>query len=158
MELQENVAERKAALGERVKERILNLAANVSNRLDAVVGRMQNIIDRTDSRIEKLKERGVDTTEAEAHLVDAQDAIDAAVIELLTIDTIVTNAVTSEDPRASWQIAKTEYLTIKENIKASHTALRATIISLKAATAEYTDGLSDDAPEEAESPTEDASE
>jgi uncharacterized membrane protein YccC len=110
--------------------------AAIINRLDAATARMQNIIDRINSRIEKLSERGVDTTEAERHMTNAQDAVDAALVQLAGIDAVVNQAVTSEDPRGSWQDAKTEFLAIKETLRSAHESLRSAVAALKEAVAE----------------------
>lgn len=147
-EIQNNIAERREALSERSKERIVNLAANVSNRLDAAVERMQNIIDRINTRIAKLQDRGVDTSEAESHMNDAQDAVDAAKAQLENIDTVVSEAVTAEDPRTAWQNAKTEFLAIKENIKSAHASLRLAVSALKAAVVEVQNDTDDTDEEE----------
>ena len=144
-EFQEKSAERKAELSDRIQERIINLAANLSNRLDAAAERMQNIIDRIDSRITKLNDRGVDTDAAERALADAQAAVDAALAGLAEIDRIVTDAITSNDPRTVWKTAKSAFLEIKENIKSAHSALRTTVEELKKAVAgaQSDNGVSD---------------
>jgi hypothetical protein len=79
-------------------------------------------------------------------LTEAQDAVDAAKAQLGTIDTMVSEAVTAEDPRTAWQRAKTQYLAIKESITSAHTSLRATVEALKVAI--------DQAQAEASEPTE----
>ena len=138
-QVQENVAERRAALAQRVQERVTNLAANLSNRLDAITARLENIITRIDSRIEKLKEFGIDTNAAEAELENAKAAVDAAKTELSNIDTLVNNAVTSEDPRTDWAEVKMVYLTVREHVRDAHESLRTTIALLKTAVASNDD-------------------
>ena len=144
-QVQENVAERRAALAQRVQERVTNLAANLSNRLDAITARLENIITRIDSRIEKLKESGIDTSAAEAELENAKAAVDAAKTELSNIDTLVNNAVTSEDPRTDWAEVKMVYLTVREHVRDAHESLRTTIALLKTAVAsnDGTQGVSE---------------
>ena len=138
-ERQTNIAERKAALEVRAQERITNLAANMSNRIDAITERIQNIIDRLDTRIVKLRELGLDPSEAEASLESAQDSLDAAISEISNIDVDVAAAVGSEDARAGWATVKEKYLSVRNHIKTAHTQLRATVAALKAAAVEMKD-------------------
>lgn len=132
-EVQQNITERRTALAKQIQERITNLAANLSNRLDAVTARLENIVNRLDARIAKLAERNIDTTAAAAELENAKAAIDAAKNALATIDTLVQNAVTSENPRADWATVKMTYLTVREHVKDAHESLRTTVALLKTA-------------------------
>ncbi len=132
-EIQENMTERRAALQEQAQKRIVNLAANLSNRLDAVTTRLDNITHRLESRIQKLNEQNIDTTAAAAELENAHASIDAAILALSNIDSLVNDAVGSENPREAWQTTKTTYMTIREHVMDARDSLRATVALLKEA-------------------------
>lgn len=142
---QEVREERRSQLAERAQARVTNLAANMSNRMDAMIVRFENVIGRLESRIEKLNERGVDTSEAESALESAKLSVDAAAAEIATIDSDVADAVGSEDARAGWAAVKEKYQSIRAHLKTAHTELRNTVAALKAAVADAVDtnGVSD---------------
>ena len=141
----EKKAERKAALQARTQERITNLAANVSNRMEAAIARIRQIINRMETRAESLSERGVDTYAAEAELRVASAHLDDAENSLSGIDSLVTDALSSESPREAWAPAREIFQSAKASIKASHQSLRNTIALLKEAvrTAKLGNGVSD---------------
>lgn len=143
-EVQAKRVERRAQLQERAQERITNLAANLSNRIEAAITRLQNIIDRLHSRIEKLKDLGVDTTEAEVILDSAQLSIDAAIAEISDIDERVAEVVGSEDVKTAWAETKAIYRNVSDQLKTARTELQATVAALKdaVATAELGRGAS----------------
>ena len=130
-EVQVEREERRAALSNRISERITNLAANISNKMDAAAARIQNIITRLDSRIDKLAEAGLDVSEATAALGSAQISLNAAVNNLATIDVTVQAAISSEDPRSSWTEVRTAYQNIREQLRTSHTEIKASVQALK---------------------------
>lgn len=144
-EMQIKATERRTALQARAQERITNLAANMSNRMDAVIERLQNITGRLETRITRLKELGVNTSDAEAALASARVSITAATSEIANIDTQVNAAVGSEDVKTSWQAVRTTFTNIRDHIKTAHTELRSCVSALKIAAAEAKDsrGVSD---------------
>lgn len=144
-ELQANADGRRAELQTRAQDRIINLSANISNAMDAAVIRLQNIVSRLHSRINKLKALGVDTTQAEASLQSAQDAIDSAINELSNIDEQVAEVVGSEDVKTAWAETKAVYLSVHNHLKTARSELRATVAALKEAIAatELNRGVSD---------------
>lgn len=135
--------ERRAALQERAQERLLNLAANMSNRMEAAIRRIDNVITRLESRIEKLKDTGVNTNEAEDHLATAKRYLTSASATLATIDTDVTQFITSNDPRAAWMRVKSIYESTRNDLRSAHQTLRDTVVSLGRAVAEYRSEQSD---------------
>jgi hypothetical protein len=144
-EIAENVAERREALTERIQERVTNLAANISNRLDAAVERLENISDRLTARIEKLNTNGINTTEAEEALANAEAAIALAKDLLSDIDELVADAIGSSDPQHAWQTVRETFVEIRGHITEAFGYLRDTVAALKEAVREAGDtgGVSD---------------
>lgn len=126
-------ADRQAALTEIRQQRVLNLAANISNRMEAAISRLFNIVERTEGRIAKLKLAGVDTTAAESKLREAAQLLASARAGLTNIDTLVSEATSSPEPKSAWQNVRNVYKETGTQIRASHQALRETIALLKQA-------------------------
>lgn len=127
--------ERTGSLNEVRQARILNLAANISNRMEAAITRLINITKRLNSRIEKQTALGINTNAATNKLVEANNLLTQASINLSNIDTLVYNATTSSEPRSSWQNVRTVYTETAQLIRRAHLALRDTIALLKNPTA-----------------------
>ena len=122
-----------AVLTRRIQERIINLAANISNRFDGLIARLENIANRLQKRIDKERAEGYDMSAAEASLTTARSELTAAKEQMRDIDTSVLGAVGSVDPRGEWRVVRVQFLTARDHIKASHAALRETILNLKGA-------------------------
>ena len=133
-EILTNQAERRATLTERAQTRIMNLAANISNRMEAALRRLKNVSARMNTRLDLLAERGVAVDAARIQLQVAEAEIASAYQTLTDIDTLVTNAVTSENPRQSWETVRTTYASARDDIRAAHQALREVLVLTKAAT------------------------
>ena len=141
-DIEEKQEERRAALTERAQERITNLAANMSNRIDAAIARLTKIHDRIESRSEKLALEGVDTTAAQVALGDAQTALGEAAAIIGNIDSLVAEAVGSENPRAGWGVVKSTFQAAAVEIRTAHQHLRAAVAALKEAVAQRGEGVS----------------
>jgi exonuclease VII small subunit len=144
-EIQTNIAERQATLQKNAQQRITNLAANISNRMEAAIRRIENVILRLESRIEKLRAQGVATEEASRALAAARTDIERARQTLATIDTDVRAAVTSNDPRTTWERVRAIYQTTHGFIRSAHQNIRIAIDALKQAvrTTSETNGAPD---------------
>lgn len=136
-------AERHGTLSEIRQQRIINLAANISNRMDAAVDRLYAIVARLESRITKIAASGIDTSEATRNLQQAAASLATAKSLLSTIDERVSEATFSEEPLAKWSELRQYYQDIGQEVRAAHTALRATVAALKAALATTTPGVSE---------------
>lgn len=132
--------EKRGALSEATQVRVINLAANVSNRVDAAVRRLTNITNRLDSRIQKLAAQGVNTSDAEMYLANAQTTLANISARMNTIDTVVYDSVTSESPRQTWQSVKALFSGVRGDLFAAQEALRAAVAALKQATQEAESG------------------
>jgi len=124
------VAERRATLEARAQERLLNLAANMSNRMEAVIRRMNNVVARLESRIEKIAATGVDTSAATANVETAKGHLNSAATTLATIDSDVTDFITSNDPHTAWQRVRSIFESARTDLRQAHQALRAAVVSL----------------------------
>lgn len=120
-----------SALTEANQKRITNLSANISNRLDAVVARLFNIITRIESRIILLKQQGFNTSNSESELRNATAKLVNAKNLLTKIDTLVLEAVTSEQPYTSWQTVRIHYEEIMQLIREAYASLKETVTLLK---------------------------
>lgn len=130
-ERQEIRQERQAELTEVRQQRVINLAANVSNRFDATISRLFKIVERLESRLIKLESNGADISGAQASLRQASANLTEARSLMLTIDTEVNAATTSNNPRAAWQAVKARYQQVAELIRSAHANLRQAVAQIK---------------------------
>lgn len=134
VETRENLREeRQSALSEIRQQRVLNLSANISNRMEAAISRLFNIVERLEERIIKINATGVDTTAAESKLREAAQLLASARASLANIDTLVSEATSSPEPKTAWQNVRSVYLETGIQIRASHQSLRETVALLKVA-------------------------
>lgn len=135
-QLASSTKERRDEARDRAKERILMIAGKIAERLQAAVDRYNGMVERIESHIDKLKDRGVNTTEMEAKLAvavdeisDAQDSVDALIVALET--SVDDDATVKENfARVRDLIKETT-----EQLKEAHRALVEVIVSLKASAA-----------------------
>lgn len=120
----------KGEFSERVKEMVGKRAEHAASLFDAMVLRLQGLSERIAARIETLKERGVDTSDAEALLAEANEKIDDAETAIQEVKDAMSDALESETPREEMQNVKTLAQTAKEAVKAAHEALVETITAL----------------------------
>ncbi len=120
----------KGEFSERVKEMVGKRAEHAASLFDAMVLRLRGLSERIDARIEVLKERGVDTEEAEALLADADEKIDDAETAIQAVKDAMSDALESETPREEMQNVRTLAQTAKEAVKAAHEALVEAITAL----------------------------
>jgi DNA repair exonuclease SbcCD ATPase subunit len=132
-DVREKVATRQAQAKTRVLEKIKEIFGKIINRYNAALARLDTISERIASRIDKLNEKGVDTSEAEAKLFEAEEAGFAAqgLIEdaKASVDAIDTS---SDSVRDFVQVAKGAVRSAKKGLFDYHKALVETIRLLKA--------------------------
>ncbi len=116
-----------------VQERILNLCDNVINKMRSVSKRFLNIAERLESRINKQKESGQDTTEAEKNLEIAKNYLNVAYVTTGSLHDTVQVMLASKDPSASFGKLRTDFMGVRESLRESHHFLRMTVASLKSA-------------------------
>jgi len=132
-DFKEKVATRQSELRTKTVNRIKTYFSKILRRLTAAQTRLDKIEDRIASRIDKLKEKGVDTSKAEAALIQAENAgsaaasaIDNAQLEIGAID------AQSATVREAVSAAKTAVKQAKQALVSYHKALVAAIRQLKA--------------------------
>jgi DNA repair exonuclease SbcCD ATPase subunit len=113
-ELQQDIAERKAA--------------RVGAMLEKTIERLEKILDRVESRIEKLESAGKDTATAEghasttaAHLVEARASLDTYMDIELEADTL----------RENFEEIREAASEVKMHLREAHRSLVQAIVSLK---------------------------
>ena len=132
--VKEQVATKQAEARQRVVKRIKAVFEKILQRLNAALVRLDKIADRIASRIDKLQAKGVDTSKAEAKLLEAEKlgsqakaTIDDAQAKIAVIDPAST---TVKD--AVHQVVET-VRSAKKALFDYHKALVAAIRELKAA-------------------------
>jgi len=143
-EARSNRAEEKLEIAkQKIAERIKKIFAVILRRLNAALVRLDRIAERVATRIDKLNERGVNTTAAEEALVSAEvlgaraaQAVGQASAAVEAIDT------TDLSVREAMHAAKDAIGVAKDALKAYHKGLVAAIRELKASAAlrEATEG------------------
>ena len=132
-ETREKIATKTAEIRKRVVSRIKTVFSNILRRYEAALTRLDKIAQRIASRIDKLKERGVDTTEAEAALVAAEslgaNAAQAIEDAKLKVDSIDPESTTVKD---AVMTAKDAVKSAKQALKDYHQGLVGAIRLLKA--------------------------
>lgn len=130
--LRERVATRQAASRQKVIERIKVVFGNILDRLDKALARLDKIAERIATRIDKLKEKDVDTSAAEAKLADAEVAGAAAAGAIsdakLKVEQIDSSATVKDAVHAASEAVKGA----KAALFSYHKALVAVLRELKA--------------------------
>jgi prefoldin subunit 5 len=130
---QDRVRDKLEDAKQRVAERLKKILIKATRRLNAAITRLDSIAERIASRIDKLNEKGVDTSSAEAALVEAErlgaeadSAVNEAIAMVGTIDT------TDKSAREIIKEAKDAIGGAKSALKVYHSGLVIAIRELKA--------------------------
>ncbi len=116
-EFKEKIKAERKELREKVKGRISEHVQQVIKRLDAMHDRLAQINTRIQSHLDKLVERGVDTSGAQSYLDTAKAAVSGAGDSVRAAKALIEEAVSAENPA--------EY---RESVRA---AMRAAIAGVK---------------------------
>ncbi len=133
IERERKFEERKAKLLAKSHKRITAFVERMTKRMNAAVERLEKITNRIQSRIDKFTERGVDTLEAETKLTKARGSIEQAKEDIETMSTTILDAISAENPRAGYKVAKDFIRTAVGSIKVAHADLVEAIRALKGA-------------------------
>lgn len=142
----ENREERRAEARERMEEKrseiLKHLSEQMFKRMEAAIERYTKLSDRVDSRIQKLKEKGVDTTKSESliaitrtKIAEAKTAVEAAKQEVEGAATLADNSASSTKPIDAGKRVRENLEKARLAITAAHKALVSAIESLKASSA-----------------------
>jgi len=143
--LSERRDEQRGKLREAAARRIESFFARMYKRFEAAVERLDQLAIRIGSRIEKLKERGIDTSKSESLLATGKTRIQEAKDILLDVKGTDTAITESDTPKDVFMNVRDELKRAKEALKEAHAALVQSIRALKASAGiNKTDDESDD--------------
>jgi chromosome segregation ATPase len=100
-------------------------------RFNAAIDWLEKISERIESRIAKLKEDGVNTSEAEGYLNEAKTEIAEAKSAVSSLSEAAEEALSAESLREAFQRVRELVQTARESIKDAHAALIKAVRSLK---------------------------
>lgn len=140
----ERQEERRSRLDAHVEARVRAYGERLERRYNAAIERLEGIALRIETRIEKLNERGIDTSEAERELQEAYGAIAAAQSQVGAAAASLEEILVSDSPRDALNESKILFQSAKETIRDAHGALVESIALLKASIENQTDEASDE--------------
>ncbi len=117
-------------LRQQVQERMINLISNIYARLTAGLERMTNIMIRLSTRIEKLKAEGVDTTNAESKLAQANTSLSSARMALESIES-APRAMSGDSPRTKYNTMRVQFLSVRDHLRTTRSQLLEVVAILK---------------------------
>lgn len=129
-EVKNAVQERREAVEQKVLGRLEKFVSTIVTRFESATGRLETLSARIKSRIDKLNEAGIDTTDSQKLLDEANAKILLAKAEVAKIKPKA-DEVVSGDTRALYPELKEVVNTAKEAIKEAHSALIEVVKSLK---------------------------
>ncbi len=125
-------AEIKGNIKERLQALIKTHVGSIIRRLGAAFKQFDNIIERIDSRIQKLKQRGVDTSSVEASLSTSASLVATAKENAGALSTLVGSVSESSDAASVKEQLRTATDKATASVKAAHRALLETAKMLSA--------------------------
>lgn len=110
------------------QKRIENLVKNVNDRIVALMVRQNNIVTRIESRVNKMKNNGLDVTEAQKNIENIKD-IHAHAIE--SINKLSSFSIRSEKPHESLMQLRSDILATQQFLRDAQKLLYVTVEQLK---------------------------
>lgn len=120
-------------LNMRKQDRIMNLGGNIRNRIHAVVSRFDGIAVRLESRMNKLEQEGYDTIQSRKLITQAYAQQEVTRGHLTKLDTLPT-LISSDTPRASFEIIREEFIHAKDSLRQTQSILWLTVQEMKSIT------------------------
>lgn len=135
-EIKDKSASREAGIKQRIVEKIKKVFTKILERLQAALERLDNLAVRIATRIDKLNEKGVDTSKAETELAEAE-SLGAFAAQSIADAQAAVDAIDpqSTSVRDAVGLAKEAVRSAKETLSAYHKALVEALRELKAAAA-----------------------
>jgi len=119
--------ERRADIAEKIQSHISEQARTVAermlHRLESALERLSGLLERVDSRLEKIAARGIDTSEADALVIDAYSAIEAARYDISQAQAALDVIAESDTPREHLREMKVRVREAVASLKTAHTAV-----------------------------------
>jgi hypothetical protein len=138
---EERQAERRIKLEERAKERVSKITDRVLARFEAFVVRYEGFADRIQSRIDKLEEKGVETSEMKDLLNKAEDSLSDTVAVIAASKDEIRDLVEGESSKEEIRAIVSE---AKVSLKGTHAAFVEAVKSLKASDKDVEEKKEDD--------------
>lgn len=126
-----NATERRAALSNERQQRLSTFITTFQDRALNATEMLWNVYDRIETRARELALRGVDVDPTMAKLEEAEATLTEITELLADIDTNVTYALTSEDPKTDLADLREIFATIRDLLKETRTLLREAVAALK---------------------------
>ncbi len=129
--------ERKASIEAKVVEtrnlRISSYWLHIKKVLSSFIARLNNVISRIELRIAKVDSEGgsANTAKAKEEVQKAKNLISDASLKITNIDTNLSTALTTENPKNSFNLLIKDIKAIRKDLKDAHTALTHVIGSIK---------------------------
>ncbi len=136
-ELQREYAQKKeevkAELKSKYKDAFDKRLEIMKKRFEYVFGRMDRIMDRINGAISKLEDRGLDLSAAQAHMDQAQTALDKAndLYDNAVLGILDMNIDSIDALRKEARTIKNEYKAVVEALKESRKHMRLAVASIK---------------------------
>src|SRR3989344_2830871 len=131
-DVREKIATKQAQLRERTVLKVKSVFSKILRRYNAALARLDKIAGKIATRIDKLKARGVDTSAAEAALLNAESKGSAAAVAIdsaqAQIDAIDPSSLTVKD---AVHVARNAIGDAKRALREYHKALVNAITKLK---------------------------
>ena len=131
-ELRDRQVELRGTLRERLQALLRTHLGSAIARLNAALRHFDNIVVRIESRIEKLQDREIDTTSAEALLEVAIDAIVVAKVDVEALTSVIGSVSNTSDAATIRAEIRAAIIQARDSVKAAHRALVATAKELVA--------------------------
>ncbi len=128
---EEKVAEIEARKKANLEKAWSNYANAMLRRFNFAISWLETMEERINSRIAKLKEGGVDTTEAEAFMASADEAIESAKEAATSLEDAISSALESENPAVEIRNARPLVEEARLAIRTAHSEMVKAITSLK---------------------------
>lgn len=127
----ERQEEKKQKIEERRAEKIKEFTNRMRERMLAMVERMETLSGRIESRMDKLKEKGADTGEAQAQLDDAKSKLAAVKARISSLVGVGADIAASDNPKDLFSAVKEEASGIKKDLVEVHKLLASSMGKVK---------------------------
>lgn len=151
-EMREQGLERRDQALQSAQERVAANIARILDRFLVALDRFENLVERAESRIEKFAERGVDTSEPEAHIETAREALDEARTEITDIQERLLSSDVSENPRNFFQGIGTVVRDAVDSLREAHRAVLDAVRAMRDIADQLSENTEDNENEETGTP------
>lgn len=147
--LRERIKEERDAAKAKIKELRLEVRGKFLERFDGAVARMEALEERVNAAIVRLGEKGIDTEDAEAFMVTADEKLEEAKEKITELNELLAKSIdqlTAEDKTSLRTLAQETQALLRE----THEAIKSAVKSLREEVQEAMGNQSDDEEDEDE--------